>query len=159
MNRGIQSLLLDSQRKEVKFALHKCLWSRTKQSHVLGADEIWLLERHILSDIFSFFACTLLKCLQRYIKKGKCAFFALCESISDISQANAMTWHTQFMSATRVCFRSCLNLPRRLSVGGSSTVPWGAQHFEAAHETWDPVEMPCDNSAQIKICSMTGSNF
>lgn len=36
-----------------------------------------------------FFACTLLKCLHDdgYIKKGNCAFFALCELTSAISQA------------------------------------------------------------------------
>lgn len=35
------------------------------------------------------FACTLLKCLHDdgYIKKGNCAFFALCELTSAISQA------------------------------------------------------------------------
>lgn len=57
----------------------------------LEQTECDLRNENIFNHIFSFFACTLLNCLQRYIKKGKCAFFALCESILNISQANAMT--------------------------------------------------------------------
>ncbi len=96
----------------MKFALQKSSWSRTKVIHVCTWNRLNMTWRNenIFSDIFSFFACTLLKCLQRYIKKGKCAFFALCESISNISQANAMTWHTKCMSMIHidhVCFCPC----------------------------------------------------
>lgn len=130
---------------------------------------------NLFSDSFSFFACTLLKCLQRYIKKGKCAFFALCESISNISQAIAMIWHTKCMSMIHihhVCFCPCLNLPWWFSVG-SSTLPRGAcspwnirpyyavflSLIESPNRKTSTVKFPLDNSIQIQMCSVTDSKF